>query len=121
MGLLDEVGKIAGAVAAVEAAEKVDPDAGLLTKGVAAVAGFEGAGALETARSRTTPTILKPPTIRILRRDFALLANPSRTGQPLAGLARFVMVSRHWSPQQFARLCSFITATCEHLKLRTIL
>lgn len=48
MGLLDEVGKIAGAVAAVEAAEKVDPDAGLLTKGIAAIAGFEGAGALES-------------------------------------------------------------------------
>jgi hypothetical protein len=48
MGLLDEVGKIAGAVAAVEAAEKVDPNAGLLTKGIAAVAGFEGAGALES-------------------------------------------------------------------------
>ena len=47
MGLLDEVGKIAGAVAAVEAADKVDPGAGLLTKGVAAVAGFEGAGKLE--------------------------------------------------------------------------
>jgi len=47
MGLLDEVGKIAGAVAAVEATEKVDPDAGLLTKAVAAVAGFKGAGALE--------------------------------------------------------------------------
>jgi hypothetical protein len=48
MGLLDEVGKIAGAVAAVEAAEKVDPEAGLLTKGIAAVAGFEGAGKLES-------------------------------------------------------------------------
>jgi hypothetical protein len=48
MGLLDEVGKIAGAVAAVEAAEKVDPEAGLLTKGVAAIAGFEGAGKLES-------------------------------------------------------------------------
>ncbi|OLL28149.1 hypothetical protein BTH42_29360 [Burkholderia sp. SRS-W-2-2016] len=47
MGLLDEVGKIAGAVAAVEAAEKVDPEAGLLTKGIAAIAGFEGAGKLE--------------------------------------------------------------------------
>jgi hypothetical protein len=47
MGLLDEVGKIAGAVAAVEAEEKVDPAAGLLAKGVAAVAGFEGAGKLE--------------------------------------------------------------------------
>lgn len=48
MGLLDEAGKIAGAIAAVEAAEKVDPDAGLLTKGIAAVAGFEGAGKLES-------------------------------------------------------------------------
>ncbi|WP_144139659.1 hypothetical protein [Paraburkholderia sp. BCC1884] len=47
MGLLDEAGKIAGAFAAVEAAEKVDPGAGLLTKGLAAVAGFEGAGKLE--------------------------------------------------------------------------
>jgi hypothetical protein len=47
MGLLDEVGKVAGAIAAVEAAEKVDPQAGLLTKGIAAVAGFEGAGKLE--------------------------------------------------------------------------
>jgi hypothetical protein len=48
MGILDEVGKIAGAVAAVEAAEKLDPDASLLTKGIAAVAGFKGAGALES-------------------------------------------------------------------------
>ncbi|SEB22524.1 hypothetical protein [Paraburkholderia sartisoli] len=47
MGILDTVGKIAGAVAAVEATEKVDADASLLTKGLAAVAGFEGAGALE--------------------------------------------------------------------------
>ncbi|POR52737.1 hypothetical protein B0G62_10434 [Paraburkholderia eburnea] len=47
MGILDKVGEIAGAVAAVEAAEKVDPDAGFLTKAAAAVAGFEGAGALE--------------------------------------------------------------------------
>lgn len=48
MGILDEVGKIAGAVAAVEALEKVDSDAGLLSKGAAAIAGFEGAGALES-------------------------------------------------------------------------
>lgn len=47
MGILDTVGKIAGAVAAVEATEKVDADASLLTKGIAAVAGFEGARALE--------------------------------------------------------------------------
>lgn len=48
MGILDKVGEIAGAVAAVEALEKVDPDAGLLTKAAAAVAGFEGAGAMES-------------------------------------------------------------------------
>jgi hypothetical protein len=48
MGLLDEAGKLAGAYAAVEAAEKVDPEAGLLTRGIAAIAGFEGAGKLES-------------------------------------------------------------------------
>ena len=48
MGILDAVGEIAGAVAAVEGAEKLDPNAGLLTKGIAAVAGFKGAGALES-------------------------------------------------------------------------
>ncbi len=48
MGILDKVGEIAGAVAAVEATEKVDADAGLLTKAAAAVAGFEGAKAVES-------------------------------------------------------------------------
>jgi biotin carboxylase len=47
MGILDKVGEIAGAVAAVEATEKVDPNAGFLTKAAAAVAGYEGAGKLE--------------------------------------------------------------------------
>lgn len=47
MGILDTVGEIAGAIAAVEALEKVDPDAGLLAKGAAAIAGFKGVGALE--------------------------------------------------------------------------
>jgi len=47
MGLLDTLGEVAGAIAAVEATEKLDPDAGLLAKGAAAVAGFKGAGALE--------------------------------------------------------------------------
>ncbi len=48
MGILDTLGEVAGAVAAVEGAEKLDPNAGLLTKGIAAVAGFKGAGALES-------------------------------------------------------------------------
>ncbi|KVS36652.1 hypothetical protein [Burkholderia ubonensis] len=47
MGILNTVGEIVGAVAAVEAVEKVDPDAGLLTKAAAAIAGFKGAEALE--------------------------------------------------------------------------
>ncbi|PFH27939.1 MULTISPECIES: hypothetical protein [Burkholderia] len=47
MGILNTVGEIAGAMAAVEGAEKLDPDAGLLTKAAAAVAGFKGAEALE--------------------------------------------------------------------------
>lgn len=49
MGILDKVGEVVGAVAAVEALEKVDPDAGMLAKAAAAVAGFEGAGKLESA------------------------------------------------------------------------
>ena len=44
MGLLNE---IIGAVVAEEAVEKLDPDAGFFKKGLAAVAGFEGAKALE--------------------------------------------------------------------------
>jgi hypothetical protein len=39
MGLLEE---LAGAAAAVEAAKKLDPNAGMITEGVAAVVGFEG-------------------------------------------------------------------------------
>jgi hypothetical protein len=42
MGLLDEAEKIAGAVAAVEGVKKLDPGAGILAEGAAAIAGFEG-------------------------------------------------------------------------------
>lgn len=44
MGLLNE---IIGAVVAEEALEKLDPDAGFLKKGIAAIAGFEGEKMLE--------------------------------------------------------------------------
>ncbi|MBN3757640.1 hypothetical protein G3N95_32270 [Paraburkholderia sp. Tr-20389] len=54
MGILDTLGEIAGAAAAVEALDKADPNASLLTKGVAAVAGFKGAGALEELVGRKT-------------------------------------------------------------------
>jgi hypothetical protein len=48
MGILDTLGEVAGAVAAVDGAKKLDPNAGLLTEAAAAVAGFEGTGALES-------------------------------------------------------------------------
>jgi hypothetical protein len=43
MGILEEA---AGAFAAVEGVKKLDPNAGILTEGVAAVAGFEGTEAI---------------------------------------------------------------------------
>jgi hypothetical protein len=42
MGFLEEAEKLAGAVVAVE----LDPNASILTEGAAAIAGFEGAGAI---------------------------------------------------------------------------
>jgi hypothetical protein len=46
MGFLEEAEKFAGAAIAVEGMKKVDPNASILTEGAAAVAGFEGAGAV---------------------------------------------------------------------------
>ena len=43
MGILEEA---AGAFAAVEGVKKLDPNAGLITEGIAAVAGFEGTEAI---------------------------------------------------------------------------
>lgn len=39
MGILEE---LAGAAVAVEGAKKLDPNAGIITDGIAAVVGFEG-------------------------------------------------------------------------------
>ncbi len=55
MGILDTVGEIVGPIAAVEATEKVDPDASLLTKGIAAVAGFKGAGGVTKIETPPIP------------------------------------------------------------------
>jgi hypothetical protein len=44
MGLFEEV---AGAVVAVEGVKKLDPNASLITEGIAAFAGYEGAEKLE--------------------------------------------------------------------------
>jgi hypothetical protein len=46
MDFLEEAEKIAGAVAAVEAMKKVDPNAGFLTEAAAAITGFEATGAV---------------------------------------------------------------------------
>jgi len=43
MGLFEEV---TGAVVAVEGLKKVDPNAGIITEGIAAVAGYEGTEAV---------------------------------------------------------------------------
>ena len=43
MGLFEE---IAGAVVAVEGVKKLDPNAGILTEGIAAIAGYEGTEAV---------------------------------------------------------------------------
>jgi hypothetical protein len=43
MGILEE---LAGAAAAVEGAKKLDPNAGIVTEGIAAVVGFEGTEAV---------------------------------------------------------------------------
>lgn len=60
MGLLNE---IIGAVVAVEAVDKIDPEAGFLKKGMAAIAGFEGEKLVEekidehtAAQDGSTPT-----------------------------------------------------------------
>ena len=47
MGILDFVEEAAGAFAADKALEAVDPNAGLLAKGAAAIAGFEGVSKLK--------------------------------------------------------------------------
>ncbi len=46
MSFFEEAEKIAGAVIAVEGVKKVDPDASIFTEGAAAIAGYEGAGAI---------------------------------------------------------------------------
>jgi hypothetical protein len=43
MGIFEE---LAGAAVAVEGAKKLDPNAGLVTEGIAAVVGFEGTEAV---------------------------------------------------------------------------
>ena len=46
MDFIEDIEKIAGAVAAVEGMKKLDPNASILTEAAAAVTGFEGAGAI---------------------------------------------------------------------------
>lgn len=46
-GLLDELGKIAGAVVAEQGVDKLDPDAGFLEKAAGAFAGYEAAKVAE--------------------------------------------------------------------------
>ena len=59
MGLLNE---IIGAVVAEEAVDKLDPEAGLLKKGLAVVAGFEGEKVLEEKIDEHTKPAEDAPT-----------------------------------------------------------
>jgi hypothetical protein len=47
MGFMEDAEKLAGAVVAVEGVKKLDPNAGILAEGAAAVAGWKGAEAIE--------------------------------------------------------------------------
>jgi hypothetical protein len=47
MGFMEEAEKLAGAVIAVEGTKKLDPNASIFTEGAAAIAGYEGAKAIE--------------------------------------------------------------------------
>lgn len=44
MDFMKDLEKVAGAVAAVEGVKKLDPNAGILTEGAAALTGFEATG-----------------------------------------------------------------------------
>ena len=46
MGIGNLIEEVAGAIAAQQAVEKVDPNAGVLVEGAAAIGGFLGAGKL---------------------------------------------------------------------------
>ena len=59
MGLLNE---IVGAVVAEEGLKKVDPDAGLLKKGMAVIAGFEGEKIAEEKIREHLDGEQQPPT-----------------------------------------------------------
>ena len=58
MGLLNE---IIGAVVAVEAVDKIDPEAGFFKKGLAAIAGFEGEKMIEEKITSTPLRKTAPP------------------------------------------------------------
>lgn len=58
MGLLNQ---IIGAVVAEETMDKADPNAGLLKKGMAAIAGYEGEKVLEEKIDEHLNTESQPP------------------------------------------------------------
>ena len=58
MGLLNQ---IIGAVVAEETMDKADPNAGLLKKGMAAIAGYEGEKVLEEKIDEHLSTGQQPP------------------------------------------------------------
>ena len=53
MALLNLIEKVAGAVVAIKAVEKLDPNAGLLTEGMAAFAVYKGVEAVKEHMEQT--------------------------------------------------------------------
>ncbi len=58
MGLLEE---LAGAVVAVEGVKKLDPNASIITEGIAAVAGYEGVEAVTDHMEKNEDGTETPP------------------------------------------------------------
>lgn len=58
MGLLEE---LAGAVVAVEGVKKLDPNASIITEGIAAVAGYEGVEAVTDHMEKKEDGTETPP------------------------------------------------------------
>ncbi len=54
MGLLNLIEEVAGAVVAVKAVDKLDPNAGILAEGMAAFAGYKGVQAIKEHMEETS-------------------------------------------------------------------
>ncbi len=87
MGIGDFLEEAAGGLAAEQIADKLDPNAGILVKGAAALAGFEGVGMVkEHLEGEQAAPALTTRALRICRsRTISRTANLLRAGRPGVG------------------------------------